>query len=240
MPFEVNVDPENPVVSILIGDREILLTEGEFSEFVEVEFEMVPHLVTVPGIVRFFLKSVRPDFVLYASPVQINPADQALPITDPPGYGRELVDAVGLFYTQGMAEDTKALENGVFGNREFTELSQIIFDERMKAYRYELDRFEERVPLHVLLVARPVPALDVALQRPAPPGVRPRERPAVRALHRGPVRQVRRGARGGRWRTWTRTRRSSCAPTTGSRRGTGRCISTSGSATRGTWCSSRA
>lgn len=143
MPFEVNVDPENPVVSILIGGTETLLTEGEFSEFVEVEFEMVPHLVTVPGIVRFFLKSVRPDFVLYASPVQINPADQALPITDPPGYGRELVDAVGLFYTQGMAEDTKALENGVFGNREFTELSQIIFDERVKAYRYELDRFEE-------------------------------------------------------------------------------------------------
>jgi predicted AlkP superfamily phosphohydrolase/phosphomutase len=143
IPFEVHVDPENPVVSISIQGSEIMLNEGEFSDFVEVEFEMVPHLVKVPGIVRFFLKSVHPTFMLYASPVQINPRDQALPITDPPEYGAELADAVGLFYTQGMAEDTKALENGVFGNKEFTELAEIIFDERIAAYRYELDRFHE-------------------------------------------------------------------------------------------------
>jgi predicted AlkP superfamily phosphohydrolase/phosphomutase len=145
IPFEVEVDPENPVVSISIQGQEILLTEGEFSDFVEVEFEMVPHLVKVPGIVRFFLKSAHPQFTLYASPVQINPRDQALPITDPPEYGAELVDAVGLFYTQGMAEDTKALENGVFGNKEFTELAEVIFDERIRAYRYELDRFDSGV-----------------------------------------------------------------------------------------------
>jgi predicted AlkP superfamily phosphohydrolase/phosphomutase len=143
VPFEVVVDPENPIAMVRVQGQEVLLSEGEFSDFVRVEFEMVPHLVKVPGIVRFLLKSVRPDFVLYASPVQIDAADQALPITDPSSYGRELVDAVGEFYTQGMAEDTKALENGVFGNREFTELADIIFEERMRAYRYELDRFDE-------------------------------------------------------------------------------------------------
>jgi predicted AlkP superfamily phosphohydrolase/phosphomutase len=143
IPFEVYVDPENPVVSVSIQGTEVILTEGEFSDFVEVEFEMVPRLVKVPGIVRFFLKSAHPEFTLYASPVQINPRNQALPITDPPEYGAELAEAVGLFYTQGMAEDTKALENGVFGNKEFTELAEIIFDERIAAYRYELGRFEE-------------------------------------------------------------------------------------------------
>jgi len=142
VPFRITVDPENPVIMISLQGREILLSEGEFSPFVPVAFEMVPRLVKVPGIVRFFLKSVRPDFVLYASPVQIDPADQALPVTDPPSYGRELVDALGPFYTQGMAEDTKAIENGVFGNREFVALAEIVFDERMRAYRYELDRFE--------------------------------------------------------------------------------------------------
>ncbi|MFH1865762.1 MAG: alkaline phosphatase family protein, partial [Candidatus Eisenbacteria bacterium] len=44
--FEVYVDPENPVARLDIGDAEVVLTEGEFSEWVEVEFVMVPNLVT--------------------------------------------------------------------------------------------------------------------------------------------------------------------------------------------------
>ncbi len=77
---------------------------------------MVPNVVTVSGLARFYLKSAHPEFELYISPVQINPANQVLPITDPPEYGKELVDAVGYFYTQNMPEDTKALEHGVFDN----------------------------------------------------------------------------------------------------------------------------
>ena len=57
---------------------------------------MVPNLVTVSGLARFYLKSAHPEFELYVTPVQINPANQVLPITDPPEYGTELVDAVGL------------------------------------------------------------------------------------------------------------------------------------------------
>jgi len=143
VPFVVHVDPENPVVRIEVQDQEVILTEGEFSDWVEVEFQMVPHLVKVGGIVKFFLKSVRPEFGLYASPIDINPRNQALPITDPPGYGPELAEALGLFYTQGMAEDTKALESGVFGNREFVAQASIVYDERFAAYQLELERFEK-------------------------------------------------------------------------------------------------
>jgi predicted AlkP superfamily phosphohydrolase/phosphomutase len=140
--FEVAVDPENPVAKVVIGGREVLVTEGEFSDWVEVEFEMVPHVVTVSGLVRFFLKSAHPDFELYASPIQINPADQILPVTDPPEYGRELVDAVGYFYTQTMPQDTKALEHGVFGNAEFAKQADLIFNEELRGLEYELGKFK--------------------------------------------------------------------------------------------------
>ncbi len=141
--FQVLVDPENPVAKVVIGDSEVILTEGEFSDWIEVDFEMVPATVTVSGVVRLLLKSAHPEFELYITPVQINAANQVLPITDPPEYGKELVDAVGHFYTQNMPEDTKALEHGVFGNEEFTKQSSIVFDERLKLFDYELSRFHE-------------------------------------------------------------------------------------------------
>ena len=141
--FEVYVDPENPVAKLVVGEEEIFLEEGEFTDWVELEFEMVPMMVNVSGIARFYLKSAHPEFELYVTPVQINPADQVLPITDPPEYGKELVDAVGYFYTQNMPEDTKALEYGVFGNEEFVKQSGIVFDERLACFNHELEKFDE-------------------------------------------------------------------------------------------------
>jgi predicted AlkP superfamily phosphohydrolase/phosphomutase len=141
--FEVYVDPENPVAKLIVGDREVLLTEGEFSDWVELEFVMVPHMVNVSGLARFLLKSTHPEFELYVTPVQINPANQILPITDPSEYGKELVDAVGQFYTQNMPEDTAALNHGVFGNAEFVKQSTIVFNERLACFEYELADFDE-------------------------------------------------------------------------------------------------
>lgn len=141
--FEVYVDPQNPVAKLVIAGREVFLTEGEFSDWIEIEFTMVPGIVRVSGLVRFHLKSTHPEFELYATPVQIDPADQVMPITDPIEYGRELVDAVGYFYTQNMPEDTKALEHGVFGNAEFVEQSTIVFDERRACFERELSQFDE-------------------------------------------------------------------------------------------------
>ena len=141
--FEVFVDPENQVTKLVIGASEVFLAQREFSEWIEVEFGMVPGLVNVSGLVRFYLKSAHPEFELYATPVQIDPADQVLPITDPDEYGKELVDAVGQFYTQNMPEDTKALECGIFGNEEFVAQSTIVFEERLACFEHELSQFEE-------------------------------------------------------------------------------------------------
>jgi predicted AlkP superfamily phosphohydrolase/phosphomutase len=141
--FEVYVDPVNDVAKVVIGDQEAVISKGEFSDWLEVEFTMVPAMVTVSGIARFYLKSAHPEFELYVTPIQINPANQILPITDPPEFGNELVDAVGYFYTQNMPEDTKALDHGVFSNEDFVKQSTIVYDERLRCYEYELSQFKE-------------------------------------------------------------------------------------------------
>ena len=138
----VYLDPENPVAKIVIGDTEVILQEKEWSDWVEVEFNLIPYLQSVSGICRFYLKQVRPDFELYVTPVNLNPAAPALPISSPPEFSKEIADAVGPYFTQGMAEDTKALSDGVFNDEEFLRQAEQVFAERKRLYDYFLDRFE--------------------------------------------------------------------------------------------------
>ena len=57
--FTVYLDPVDPIVKLVAGSEEIILKEGEFSDWVPVEFPMIP-TQSLPGMVRFYLRSVRP------------------------------------------------------------------------------------------------------------------------------------------------------------------------------------
>src|SRR5690606_9291061 len=110
--FTLSVDPTNPVAKLALQGQELLLRRGEWTPWLHVRFDMVPYVQSVSGIVRFYLKETHPHVKLYASPVNIDPADPALPITTPDEYAEELFHELGPFYTQGMPHDTKALSNG--------------------------------------------------------------------------------------------------------------------------------
>jgi len=139
--FETIVDPDNPVALFNVGDSSFILNEGEWSDWIKVEFGLIPYLKSVTGICRFYLMEVRPTFRLYVSPVQIDPSDPAMPICTPPDYAREIVEQTGPFYTQGLPDDTKALDEGVFGDVDYISQADLVLDERMKQYRYEIERF---------------------------------------------------------------------------------------------------
>jgi len=141
--FTVHRDPANAVVKIAIQGQELLLQEGEWSDWVRVRFTMVPHVVHVSGICRFYLKQVHPTFGLYVTPINIDPADPAMPISTPSSYSRELCDRVGPFYTKGFPEDTKALSNGVFTDEEYLDQADYVLAERVRLLEYELERFRE-------------------------------------------------------------------------------------------------
>ncbi|MCK4413104.1 MAG: alkaline phosphatase family protein [Candidatus Eisenbacteria sp.] len=152
IPFKVYIDAENPVAKVVIDDQEIFLEEGQFSPWVHLSFSLLPapgvvqwawkDVVSVDGTVQFYLKSTHPTFGLYVTPVQIDPSNPALPISTPPEYATELAEALGPFFTQGMPEDTKALEKDVFGNADFMKQAMIILDEETRMAKYELERFE--------------------------------------------------------------------------------------------------
>ena len=142
LPFKVYLDADNPSAKIVIGDAELLLKQGEWSGWVPIRFELVPHLLHLPGMVRFYLQEVRPDFKLYVSPVNLDPTDSALPLSNPKAYAQELGEAVGRFYTQGISEDNKARSNKILNDDEYWKQSQDVFAESRRLLQYHLDHFQ--------------------------------------------------------------------------------------------------
>jgi len=141
VPLTIFRDKRNPVARLSVQGHEMLLKEGEWSDWVRVRFEVIPRLRKLSGICRFYLKSVHPYLRLYVTPINIDPVYPALPICTPDGYARELAENVGLFYTQGMPEDTKALSEGVFTDEQYIEHATFVLRERLNLYDYELPRF---------------------------------------------------------------------------------------------------
>ena len=142
--LNIYIDKQNPVAMIQVGRQRILLNVGEWSEWVTLDFELIPGLVRVPGMVRLFLKQTEPHFSLYVSPANIDPRDPAQPIAAPAEYAFELAEAAGPFYTQEMPEDTKALSAHVLSSREFLAQSGLVLDERRSLLKHHLKRFHEQ------------------------------------------------------------------------------------------------
>jgi predicted AlkP superfamily phosphohydrolase/phosphomutase len=141
--FTVYLDPKDPVAKIVAGSEEIVLREGEWSGWVPVEFPFTCWIGGLQGMVRFYLRSVRPDFELYASPIQLDPMAPALPISTPEDYATDLAKAGGRFYVQGLPEDTKARESGVLTTEEFLAQARIAGKEFADQFPYVLDHFED-------------------------------------------------------------------------------------------------
>ncbi len=141
--FLVHLDHEAGAAKFIVQDTEFILNEGEWSDWVSVNFEAVPLLVNIGAAARFYLQDLDPDFKLYVTPLQIDPANPALPVSTPADWSAEITDSIGRFYTQELPEDTKAFQEGVFSGREFWEQSQFVYREQRLALDYMLESFDD-------------------------------------------------------------------------------------------------
>lgn len=143
--FSVAVDPVESVAKVSVQDHEFVLREGEWSDWVRVEFQLIPFFGDVKGICRFYLKQAHPRFQMYVSPINIDPADPALPISTPSSYSRWLTDEAGEFHTLGIAEDTKALSDGTLDDTEYLQQARAVLSEHRRIFDAEFAKFKEGV-----------------------------------------------------------------------------------------------
>src|SRR5262249_2152382 len=126
------VDPSEAAIRLSGSGREILLRQGEWSDWVPLEFSLIPGIQKVHGMVRVYLQRVHPYLRIYVSPVNVDPTDPALPISSPAIYSSTLAKDLGRFYTQGIAEDTAAYRAGVFNRAEFLEQSHKVLADSLR------------------------------------------------------------------------------------------------------------
>ena len=143
VPFKAFVDHASRLAKFVIQDHEFILREGEWSGWKNLRFPMLPHLASISGICRFYLKEAHEGLSLYVTPINIDPAAPSVPISTPSSYSRDLAEELGYFYTQGMPEDTAALTAGALNDDEYRQQATFVLNERMRAYEHELGRFSK-------------------------------------------------------------------------------------------------
>jgi predicted AlkP superfamily phosphohydrolase/phosphomutase len=134
----VDVDKERPVARFAIGDALLVLQAGEWSDWMPVDFPLLPHVVSTRGMVRIFVKQLHPRFQVYVSPVNIDPQEPALPISWHASFAKSL----DRYYTIGIAEDTAALRQGIFTLPEFLVQTHQVLNDELHLLDESLSRFK--------------------------------------------------------------------------------------------------
>ena len=139
----VDIDPTQSIARITDGSGMTIVKQGEWSEWIEVEFSLVPHLAIVRGMFRIFAKQLHPRFELYISPVNADPLSPDLPISEPASFSRMLAGEIGRYPTLGIPEDTSALRQGVFNLSEYLAGSQLVFEAERRMLDESLRHFRD-------------------------------------------------------------------------------------------------
>lgn len=128
-------------VILTAGGESVEIRIGQWSPWMRVSFS-AGLLSEIKGVCRFHLRAIGPELELYATPINIDPQDPAMPISHPTGYAKEIFDKIGNYYTQGMPYDTWALNEGRLSEEEFLEQAYSILEENRAMMNLELDRFD--------------------------------------------------------------------------------------------------
>jgi predicted AlkP superfamily phosphohydrolase/phosphomutase len=122
--------------------REITLEPGRWSEWVRVKFALGT-FQSIRGMARFYLRRWEPELELIASPVNFDAESPVFPISSPPGYAAEILEAIGPYYTTGMVEEHAPLSNGRLDEAGFLAQCAEVWDEREAMLLHELGRLRE-------------------------------------------------------------------------------------------------
>ncbi|MEW6742776.1 MAG: alkaline phosphatase family protein [Planctomycetota bacterium] len=132
IPFALTPDAARDQATLEIDGETYTLRLKGYSPWIRLRFKAAPGM-TVQGIARFYVNSLTPEVELYVTPINIDPAKPALPISHPFIYAVYLAKMQGPFSTLGLAEDTWALNERVIDEEAFLKQVYLIEEEREKS-----------------------------------------------------------------------------------------------------------
>ena len=144
IPMQIRINPGNQAITIQVGTDTYDIRVGDWSNWMRFNFDL-GFGRKVKGIARCYLNQIHPDFSLYLSPIQVDPADAVFPICCPDDYSMRLAEEIGEYHTLGMPEDTNAFEDGSLSADAFLESCETIMREREQMLFRELEHFKAGV-----------------------------------------------------------------------------------------------
>jgi predicted AlkP superfamily phosphohydrolase/phosphomutase len=138
IPFEL-IPKSSKSATLCFDGQKIELKTGEYSEWIRLSFKAAPG-VKVHGICRLLLKQIEPDCELYVTPINIDPAKPALPVSHPFIYSIYLAKLFGRYATLGLAEDTWAINERIIEEGAFEKQCYMIQEEREKMFFNALEK----------------------------------------------------------------------------------------------------
>jgi len=111
MAVPVVIFPDGDGVRLELDGETIRLAPNAWSDWLRVRFRFLG-AGSVDGMVRARLVSGFPRMRLYLTPIQVDPRSPALAITAPAHDAEHLAEAIGVFHTLGMPEETWSMNQG--------------------------------------------------------------------------------------------------------------------------------
>jgi len=142
MPMAIELKGDHVVINV--DGTQYTVAKNDWSDWISVKFK-VDAFTGVHGIFKTYVSSIDPEFNMYVTSIQIDPENQVVDITYPKSYGKELVEEMGHFYTLGLPEDTKALQEGKITKEVFLEQVNQIEEERTKMFWHEFEKLDEGI-----------------------------------------------------------------------------------------------
>jgi len=128
------------------------LKAGEWSDWTPIVFETgVPGSAalstlqaptSIQGMVRFYVKEIRPVLEVFVTPINIDPLAPAVPISVPSSFATELAQATGRYFTAGIPEHTAEIQQNALNEDQWLEKALMILDERIVQYHQALREFQ--------------------------------------------------------------------------------------------------
>ena len=145
--FEIHRDRQSNAALLEVQGRRIMLRPGQWSRWIRLDFALstpgpLPNQ-HASGICRFLLQEVSPNFRLYVTPINVDPSDPAVPLSEPADFITDISSELGFFYTTGFQEDHKARSNGVFDDDEFRRQATHVLEERLALFEYAVQNYED-------------------------------------------------------------------------------------------------
>jgi len=141
IPLKIILDLAAEKVLVNFQGKNFSLAKDAWSDWQEMSFKTGP-FSSASGIGKFYLKSIKPEFELYVTPINFNPDKPPFPVSYPHGFSRRLSGKVGYYHTLGMPVETWALSEGRISEKVFLQQVDDVLDERKNILREELKDYK--------------------------------------------------------------------------------------------------